>query len=85
MVSPSCTGLGVTAVGVTVRWIRRAITQRRVPFVKIGHYVRFIPEELDAFVESCRVAPRGPVDSPEQQSHVGAILRPSRMDHQEGP
>ena len=39
----------------SVRWIRRAIAERRVPFVKIGRHVRFIPEELDAYIDSCRV------------------------------
>lgn len=42
-------------LGVTVRWMRRAVAQRRIPFVKIGHYVRFVPEELDAFIERNRV------------------------------
>ena len=35
--------------------MRRAVAQRRIPFVKIGHYVRFVPEELDAFIERNRV------------------------------
>ncbi len=42
-------------LGVTTRWVRRAIAQRRIPFVKVGHYVRFIPEELDAYVAANRV------------------------------
>lgn len=42
-------------LGVTTRWIRRAIAQRRIPFVKVGHYVRFIPEELDAYITANRV------------------------------
>ena len=49
-----------------VRWMRRAVAQRRIPFVKIGHYVRFVPEELDAFIECNRV----------EQVHIGAA--PSR-------
>ena len=49
-------------LGGTVRWMRRAVAQRRIPFVKIGHYVRFVPEELDAFIERNRV----------EQAHFGA-------------
>ena len=42
-------------LGVPVRWIRRAVAERRLPFVKIGHYVRFVPAELDAYVAANRV------------------------------
>ena len=42
-------------LGVPIRWIRRAIAERRIPFVKVGRYVRFVPDDLDAYVGARRV------------------------------
>ena len=42
-------------LGVTERWIRRAVEERRIPFVKLGRLVRFSVEDLDAYVASRRV------------------------------
>lgn len=36
-------------------FIRRLIFQRRIPFSKIGYYVRIAESDLDAFIESNRV------------------------------
>lgn len=44
-----------TRLGVPVRWIRRAIAERRIPFVKVGHYVRFTSQDLDAYIERQRI------------------------------
>ena len=59
MENPGLLDVAQTAdrLGVTVRWVRRAIAERRIPFIKVGRYVRFDPEELDAFVEANRVRP----------------------------
>jgi len=44
-------------LGVTERWVRRAIKERRIPFVKLGAMVRFEPEALDRYLDSARVEP----------------------------
>lgn len=36
------------------RYVRRMVTERRVPIVKIGHYVRFDVDEVLASVERQR-------------------------------
>lgn len=43
-------------LGVSVRYVRRLVAQRRIPYVKFGHYLRFDPVELDAWIDSSRIA-----------------------------
>ncbi|WP_050897244.1 helix-turn-helix domain-containing protein [Patulibacter medicamentivorans] len=42
-------------LGVTERWMRRAVVERRLPFVKVGRLVRFDVVDLDAYIASQRV------------------------------
>ena len=44
-------------LGVTTRFIRRLVDERRIPFHKIGRYVRFDPADLDHFAIQGRVEP----------------------------
>lgn len=39
-------------LGVSVRWIRRAIAERRIPVVKLGRCVRISTGALDALIEA---------------------------------
>ena len=39
------------ALGVTPRHVRRLIAERRIPFVKVGRFVRFDPGALDMWVD----------------------------------
>ncbi len=41
---------GADRLGTSERWMRRAVAERRIPFVKIGRHVRFRPEDLDAYI-----------------------------------
>lgn len=41
-------------LGVGERYVRRMLAERRVPIVKIGHYVRFDVDEVLASVERQR-------------------------------
>ena len=45
-------------LGVTDRFIRRLVEERRIPFRKIGKLVRFDPLEVDRWIDTCRVEPR---------------------------
>lgn len=47
-------------LGVTTRFIRRLVEQRRVPFYKVGKFVRFDAADLDEFVNRSRVDPTEP-------------------------
>ncbi len=41
-------------LGVTSRFVRRLVSERRVPFLKIGKFVRFDPREIDMWVDERR-------------------------------
>lgn len=41
-------------LGVTVRLIRRLIDERRIPFVKVGKFVRFDVDEVARWVDAHR-------------------------------
>lgn len=49
-------------LGVSVRYLRRLVSQRRIPYVKLGHYVRFDPVEIDELIDRARV---GNLDNPD--------------------
>ena len=42
-------------LGVEVRFVRRLVAERRVPFVKVGRYVRFDIAELAKWIDEQRV------------------------------
>ncbi len=44
-------------LGVSVRFVRRLVAERRMPFLKIGKFIRFDPADVDAWIESRRVGP----------------------------
>ncbi len=44
-------------LGVTERYVRRLVYERRVPFYKVGRLVRFRETELDQWLEASRVEP----------------------------
>jgi excisionase family DNA binding protein len=44
-------------LGVDVRHVRRLVAERRIPFIKWGHLLRFDPDELRAWLEGKRVEP----------------------------
>jgi excisionase family DNA binding protein len=50
--------LDITAVakhlGVNVRHVRRLIAERRIPFIKWGHLIRFDPSEIADWLEHNR-------------------------------
>lgn len=41
-------------LGVSVRYLRRLVQERRIPFIKMGHYVVFEPSQIVAWLEECR-------------------------------
>jgi len=42
---------------VSTRFIRRLVEERRIPFCKLGKFVRFDPVDIDAWIEARRVDP----------------------------
>jgi excisionase family DNA binding protein len=41
--------------GVRVRFIRRLVADRRIPYIKLGHLLRFDPDEITAWLAGQRV------------------------------
>jgi excisionase family DNA binding protein len=46
-------------LAVGVRHVRRLVTEKRIPYRKWGHLLRFEPDEIEAWIEASRV-PAGP-------------------------
>lgn len=44
-------------LGTPTRFVRRLVAERRIPFSKIGKYVRFRVEDIDSFIEAGRIEP----------------------------
>jgi len=44
-------------LGVSVRHVRRLVAERRIPFIKWGHLLRFDPEELAGWINCSRRRP----------------------------
>lgn len=44
-------------LGVTVRTIRRKVTEREIPYIRIGNLIRFDPVEIAAWLDAARVTP----------------------------
>ncbi len=42
-------------LGVGVRHVRRLVDERRIPFVKVGRYVRFDVDEIATWIDRHRV------------------------------
>ncbi|HXY42924.1 MAG TPA: helix-turn-helix domain-containing protein [Acidimicrobiales bacterium] len=45
-------------LGVTERHVRRLVAERRIPFVKVGKFVRFDPSAIAGWLERATVEPR---------------------------
>lgn len=53
---------GVAAVlGVNVRYVRRLVAERRIPFIKWGRYLRFDADEIGEWIDDARVAAFDPI------------------------
>lgn len=46
-------------LGVTERHVRRLVFERRIPYLKWGHLLRFDADEITAWLDTCRQEPRG--------------------------
>lgn len=42
-------------MGVNVRYVSRLVAERRIPYYKVGHLLRFDPVEVDDWLAECRV------------------------------
>jgi excisionase family DNA binding protein len=47
-------------LGVNARHIRRLVAERRIPYIKWGHLIRFDPREIAAWIDDYRRRPGRP-------------------------
>ena len=47
-------------LGVSDRHVRRLVAERRIPFIKWGHLLRFDPGDVDRWIDDQRVEQRPP-------------------------
>ena len=47
-------------LGVNARHIRRLVAERRIPFIKWGHLIRFDPAEIRTWIDGYRRRPGRP-------------------------
>ncbi len=45
-------------LGVDVRHVRRLVAERRIPYLKWGHLLRFEEEDIEDWLDDKRVPPR---------------------------
>lgn len=55
-------------LGVSARHVRRLVAERRIPYLKWGHLLRFDPAEIAAWLDGCRVRP------PSMSQRLGTLL-----------
>lgn len=51
-------------LNITERYVRRLVQERRIPFLKWGHFIRFDPDEIDRWLTTWRVPEQGSLDLP---------------------
>jgi len=44
-------------LGITVRHVRRLVSERRIPYIKVGRLVRFDPDDVATWLQGLRVLP----------------------------
>lgn len=65
-------GTVAASLGVSVRHVRRLVFERRIPFVKMGQFVRFDVGDVTRWIDEQRVVPSDAVGSgPQPESHCG--------------
>lgn len=47
-------------LGVNARHVRRLVAERRIPFIKWGHLIRFDPAEIAVWIDAYRRRPGRP-------------------------
>ena len=67
-------------LGVTRRHVRRLVQERKVPFLKVGKFVRFDPAAIAAWLGSQRVPTSGDLATSAPGSEAATRLGPGRNE-----
>jgi excisionase family DNA binding protein len=60
----------------SIRHIRRLVAEKRIPYIKVGHLIRFDPDDIGAWLNAARVMPNG-----DGVPHGPSIVSPWIGDH----
>jgi excisionase family DNA binding protein len=71
-------------MGTSARHVRGLVAERRIPYVKVGHFIRFDPDEVRAWLDGCRVAERRCTGGAGRRS-TGPLNRPTRLNQHLNP
>ena len=55
-------------LGTSLRFVRRLVLERRIPFIKVGRHVRIATSDLEAFIAAGRVEAHRKPASPQRRS-----------------
>jgi excisionase family DNA binding protein len=55
-------------LGTSLRFVRRLVLERRIPFIKLGRHVRIAASDLEAFVAAGRIEAPAVPSSPKRRS-----------------
>lgn len=69
-------------LAVTVRHIRRLVSERRIPYLKVGHLVRFDPAEVATWLDAARrplLPDAGTLHAVRRQRPEGAAVPRARV------
>jgi excisionase family DNA binding protein len=55
-------------LGTSLRFVRRLVLERRIPFIKLGRHVRIAASDLEAFVAAGRIEAPAVPSSPKRWS-----------------
>ena len=55
-------------LGTSLRFVRRLILERRIPYTKLGRHVRIAASDLDAFIAAGRIETGSLPSSPRRRS-----------------
>jgi excisionase family DNA binding protein len=61
-------------LGVNQRHIRRLVAERRIPYLKWGHLLRFDPAEIEVWLDNARRS--GPAEVPSRAASLVSTDRP---------
>ena len=42
-------------LNVKVSWVKSAIFKRKIPYIKVGHYVRFDEKEIESWIKRHKI------------------------------
>lgn len=73
-------------LGVSTRYVRRLVAERRIAYLKVGRLLRFEPTAVDAWLRGCEVNSfdgSTVARSAEQPAEPKTIGRPRLSHHQE--